>query len=953
MFWKNKKQEEWAMVLNPLKSEVEKAELVEKLIEIFPFSLDEASQLVERTPLVLFDDLPLSTASELKLYFKQLNVDVLITNDKNIKRKCFKAVWPSLPSFDFLKSLHEQELPSEAPVEERKKEEPQPAETEFETPSPEEEALPEAKPKMTDDEPNFDEAIGDLQKALDTIEEPEEIYGKGSTPAKKIKPLKEIKPKDEKPSVQKEKEPLPKEEPARSSGEEVPFQAMPPEGLGEPPVESVITKGPSPDAKPAKEEKPEDQTVDEKIASLYKELEGTTGIKPEGGVKKPVEDETFITPEKTTTADIPATIEEKPELPSADEKSPQEDIKDDVIEEVEEKIADTVPDVEPEESKSSEHKVEAASSKEDVKKSDEKVTEEVKETPKEKPSQDIVITSPKFIGGVKEEKKEKLRKRDELIVPSSATPPADKTLFDDVKPEPKEKKTDEVASPPHDVPPVVEEHDKKEKELISEAFVTQEKVKKAPAEKKPEIAGGTQELQDELKRLSEQNDELAIENQDLLEKNRSLADLEEKAAAYEKELLVLNDTVEALRRENDILKQSTDTNSELQNNLDLLEQKIVDHEVELTECKDKIETLEREKSLLKEKLGAAQQMEQTTKDLEERITLLTTELKEASRLQDEYERLSKISQQLEEDKESIETKYAQLTATHEQRIKELENELERLSQVIEVKESERVEAQDAFDDLNKRCNALNEIVEEYEKRCGEFQDQQQVAAQRIKDLERAMANVDADMSKKDAEIAALKQEQESFNQKRKEIADKIRNLLAINKELMQYKENARDVLEQLHKNKREFDHKLATQEKELQQKSDLLNEKMRQLEDLSQENDRFKVEIGQMRNQIKSFTAEKDRIELMQKRAQLQTSITEKEANLKKILADQEAFQGELQLKRKVLEDLELKRAEIEKSLQDVKRSEKHVLEMLMKKDKPKPKPSRFTTEEPEDGGVE
>jgi septal ring factor EnvC (AmiA/AmiB activator) len=866
MFWKkDKKQEEWAMVLNPLKSEVEKAELVEKLVEIFPFSLEEASQLVERTPMALFDDLPLSTASELKLYFKNLNVEVLITNDKDLKRKCFRVVWPKEPNLDFLKGLQTEAKPASA-------------EREMKQPLGAEPLGAIVHPVTSDEEPNFEDTIEDLQKTLDTLEEPQEIYGKGAVD-KPVRQLREVKPVDAKKlQGQAPESTLEKSAKKETGDNEKPAEDNLSTSLGQDTRPKVSKRGRTLPEEPEVEEK----SVDQKIDSLYKELGGTAGA----GLG-PVKEE-----RNAPLAEVPAENKKAAPVESVKKKGivPDQDLaraaeKAVAPEHVSiENLGDGIELAKPAEMKGEDKPAEPRPAGD----------------PKEEVSQDIIVKQPQFLGDIKPEKTEKLRKKEELKITPAIK--EDKTLFDDVIID--VQTAGPLGSVEKDKPTLA----KKSKETISATPVPQS-IETKPSQTMPSKALKEQDLlRDEVQRLVEQNESLAQENQSLLDKNGELKDLEETVSRAEGDLLELN---------------------------------------------EKIARFERENVLMKSELAGLREIESANKDLEQRIALLTNELKEASRAQEEVEKATQLSQQLEEEKEAIEEKYSLLSSTSEQRIKKYEEEISELAQALEVKESERFQMKEALDDLNKRCKALNEIVEEYEKRSGEFQDKQQESTQRIKDLERVLTANEVKISKQDEELAALKAEHSAFEQKRIEIADKIRNLLAINKELMHYKESTLHVNEQLKKNKREFDEKLAVYEKELQTKSEQLNLKTRELEETAGENDRFKVEIGQMRNQIKSFTAEKDRIELVQKRAQLQSSISEKEGLLSRITAEQDAFAKQLDEKKGLLAELEKKRADIEQSLLEVKRSEKHILETLMKKDKPRPKSGKFSTEEPDDNPTE
>lgn len=112
MLWNKKKKQDgnWALILNPVQSEIEKADLTQKLIEIVSFSMDEAAQLVDLTPLVLFDGVDVGKANDLKKYFEKQNIDVIISNDAALKKKCHKTIWPEPPDFGFLALRKEEDV---------------------------------------------------------------------------------------------------------------------------------------------------------------------------------------------------------------------------------------------------------------------------------------------------------------------------------------------------------------------------------------------------------------------------------------------------------------------------------------------------------------------------------------------------------------------------------------------------------------------------------------------------------------------------------------------------------------------------------------------------------------------------------------------------------------------------------------------------------------------------
>ena len=93
----NERLNDWCVILNPIESELNKAEAVEKIVEIFPISIEEASQLVERTPIILLENISYEKAKQIKDFFISINAEILLTNDEFLRRKCYRTVWPSDP----------------------------------------------------------------------------------------------------------------------------------------------------------------------------------------------------------------------------------------------------------------------------------------------------------------------------------------------------------------------------------------------------------------------------------------------------------------------------------------------------------------------------------------------------------------------------------------------------------------------------------------------------------------------------------------------------------------------------------------------------------------------------------------------------------------------------------------------------------------------------------------
>lgn len=98
-----KRSFEWSAILNPVSNEMAKREVVDKIVEAFPITASEAEELIERTPLILLESLSEQDATRLKNYFARANVDLTISNDQSIRKRCYRTVWPEQPSLDFLK----------------------------------------------------------------------------------------------------------------------------------------------------------------------------------------------------------------------------------------------------------------------------------------------------------------------------------------------------------------------------------------------------------------------------------------------------------------------------------------------------------------------------------------------------------------------------------------------------------------------------------------------------------------------------------------------------------------------------------------------------------------------------------------------------------------------------------------------------------------------------------
>ncbi|MBI4970457.1 MAG: hypothetical protein HZC17_01250, partial [Candidatus Omnitrophica bacterium] len=90
----------WSVILNPLQEEVKKRTAAQQLQIFFSVSLEEARELIENTPIILLDSISVDSAEKIKDVFIASGLDVVITSETLVKRKCFRTVWPKEPTLD-------------------------------------------------------------------------------------------------------------------------------------------------------------------------------------------------------------------------------------------------------------------------------------------------------------------------------------------------------------------------------------------------------------------------------------------------------------------------------------------------------------------------------------------------------------------------------------------------------------------------------------------------------------------------------------------------------------------------------------------------------------------------------------------------------------------------------------------------------------------------------------
>ena len=97
-----REEQNWCVILSPLRNEIDKKKVAQKIASVFSLSSEEAADLVSNTPIILLDNLTHSIAAKLKDYFQSSGAQTVLTNDVFQKRKCYRTVWPEQPNLSFL-----------------------------------------------------------------------------------------------------------------------------------------------------------------------------------------------------------------------------------------------------------------------------------------------------------------------------------------------------------------------------------------------------------------------------------------------------------------------------------------------------------------------------------------------------------------------------------------------------------------------------------------------------------------------------------------------------------------------------------------------------------------------------------------------------------------------------------------------------------------------------------
>ncbi len=109
-----KNNQNWCIILSPLKNEIDKKKVSQKISEVFSLSTEEAMDLVTNTPIILLDNLTQQVAVQVKEYFRSTGAEMVLTSDVFVKRKCYRTVWPNEPNLSFLRDWNRAPKPSES-----------------------------------------------------------------------------------------------------------------------------------------------------------------------------------------------------------------------------------------------------------------------------------------------------------------------------------------------------------------------------------------------------------------------------------------------------------------------------------------------------------------------------------------------------------------------------------------------------------------------------------------------------------------------------------------------------------------------------------------------------------------------------------------------------------------------------------------------------------------------
>jgi len=140
------KNDNHALIFSSFKSEMSKSRIVDKVTALMPLSHEEAYNMVNRTPIIVLDNMDRGEGEKLRNYFDTEGCELVLTEDTFVKRKCYRILWPEKPVLDYEKveQPRDHQIKKLAPAEPAQEAVPQPTAVAVETLP-----APAAQPKQT------------------------------------------------------------------------------------------------------------------------------------------------------------------------------------------------------------------------------------------------------------------------------------------------------------------------------------------------------------------------------------------------------------------------------------------------------------------------------------------------------------------------------------------------------------------------------------------------------------------------------------------------------------------------------------------------------------------------------------------------------------------------------------------------------------------------------------
>lgn len=94
-------QSSWCVIVQKVQP-LFRDKFIQKVTEVFHVSDEFSSQLMERTPIMILDQLDGGKASRVKDFFQEAGAEIIVTSEERTKKKCFRVDWQETPDLSFL-----------------------------------------------------------------------------------------------------------------------------------------------------------------------------------------------------------------------------------------------------------------------------------------------------------------------------------------------------------------------------------------------------------------------------------------------------------------------------------------------------------------------------------------------------------------------------------------------------------------------------------------------------------------------------------------------------------------------------------------------------------------------------------------------------------------------------------------------------------------------------------